>query len=112
MDMILTCFPENCTGCTYPNVFDEDSQCFKASIICRIEEHEDKANQHPAKINFLVSVDDNKSISPTRKLNLMASRNLADWKHMIGQQGPLQLQPGDPRVQKFELQCEGGIGRR
>jgi len=42
----------------------------------------------------------------------MASRNLADWKHMIGQQGPLQLQPGDPRVQKFELQCEGGIGRR
>jgi len=25
MDMILTYFPEKCTGCTYPNEFDEDS---------------------------------------------------------------------------------------
>jgi len=57
MNMIPTCFPENCTGCIYPNEPDEDSQCFAASIICNIEEHEDKANQHSAKIDSLVSVD-------------------------------------------------------
>jgi len=106
MDMMPTCFPEDCTGCTYPNEPDEDSQHFKASIMCKIEEHDDKANQHPAKHQFWKQVSNS---SPTRMLNVMASRKIWRLEHMIGQQGPLQLWWS--QVQEFELQCEGGIGR-
>jgi len=40
---------------------DEDGQRFRAMIVQKIEEHEDKTNQHPDKIKFLVSVDDSKA---------------------------------------------------
>jgi len=45
-----------------------------------IEEHEDKVNQHPAKINFPLCqfMKTSLIISPTRKLRVMASRNLGD----------------------------------
>jgi len=97
--------PEDLIGCTYLTEPDEDGQCFRARIVRKIEEHEDKTNQHPDKIKFLISVDDNKAdeiVSYNDILHFINKEIERDdtqeywrFKQLIGHQGPLQ--PGDSR---------------
>jgi len=97
--------PEGLIGCTYLTDPDEDGQCFRAKIVHKIKEHEDKTNQHPDKIKFLVSVDENKAdeiVSYNDILHFVNKKIERDdgqeywrFKQLVGHQGPLQ--PDDPR---------------
>jgi len=71
----------------------------------KIEDHEDKTNQHPEKIKFLVSVDENKAdeiVSYNDILHFINKEIERDdeqeywrFKQLVGHQGPLQ--PDDHR---------------
>jgi len=70
----------------------------------KIEEHEDKTNQHPDKIKFIVFVDENKAdeiVSYNDILHVINkemerddSQKYLRFKQLIGHQEPLQ--PDDP----------------
>ena len=97
--------PDELIGRTYLTDPDEDGQSFRARIVRKIEEHEDKTNQHPDKIKFLVSVDENKADEIVSYNDILQfinkeierddSQEYWRFKQLVGHQGPLQ--PGDPR---------------
>jgi len=110
--------PEDLIGHTYLTDPDEDGQCFRARIVCKIEEHEDKTNQHPEKIKFLVSVDENKAdeiVSYNDILHFINKEMERDddqeyWRfeQLVGIKDNFSLMiPGI----RFKLQCLGGVGR-
>jgi len=91
--MMPNCCSDDLIESTYSIGINEDN---------KLDEHEDKANQYPAKIKSLVSVDCNKldeTVSYKNK-EVECDDQQEAWRsvHMNVQEGPLQ--PGGPSYKK------------
>ena len=109
--------PEELVGRTFLMDKQDDGQQFRARIVKLVQDHEAEVDKNPAKLKFLLSINNDKAeeiISYNQLLDYLArdSENDIVWKfrRIVSHQGPLKPGHNDYKGSPYNVMIEWETG--